>query len=81
MQSTPQSLIKWADFNANVAKTLKEVKEDGNLCDVTLVCEDDQQMEAHRIILSAASQVFRTMFKQYQHPHPVVFLRGVTSKG
>ena len=80
MPSANQGFIKWQDFNATVTRTFREIKEDGDFCDVTIVCEDDQQMEAHRIILAAASSVFKSMFKQTWHPHPVVFLRGMKGK-
>jgi len=45
--------------------------------DVTLVCDDDQ-VEAHRIILSASSWLFRRMLMQKSHNHPLIYLRGVT---
>ena len=45
--------------------------------DVTLVCEDDHQIEAHKIILSACSPFFSTVLKRNKHSHPLVYMKGL----
>lgn len=77
----PQKLhIKWTGFQDNVSGSLGTVQEDGDFSDVTLVCDDDQQIKAHKVILAASSSVFKSMLKRTGHPHPLIFLRGVTAK-
>ena len=41
------------------------LRDDNNFDDVTLACEDDQQVEAHKVIL--AGQVFFTKLTHSQH--------------
>jgi len=44
---------------------------------VTLACEDDGQIEAHKVILSSCSTFFRNILKKNTHPHPLLYLKGV----
>ena len=37
------------------------LKEDKDFNDVTLVCEDGQQMEAHKVILASSSPLFQRL--------------------
>ena len=53
------------------------LREDKAFTDVTLVCEDGQQLEAHKIILAATSPVFQKILEGNKHPHPLIYLRRV----
>ena len=76
------SLAPWAasslsgDFGDNLSSSFKDLREDGDLLDVTLVC-DDEQLEAHKIILSAGSVFFKSVIKRNPHAHPLIYLKGV----
>ena len=48
--------------------------------DVTLVSEDEVQMSAHKLVLSASSSFFKSVFRKNPHSHPLIYLTGVTSK-
>ena len=41
------------------------------------VCNNEQQVKAHKVILSSMSSVFKRMFVNNPHPEPMVFLKGV----
>ena len=56
------------------------MRKDEDFSDVTLVCEDDKQIYAHRIILSACSPFFSTVLRQNGHPHPMIYMRGLKAK-
>ena len=43
--------LKWKDFRESVGSAFGELRGDKDFTDVTLVCEDGQQMEAHRVVL------------------------------
>ena len=49
-----------------------------DFCDVTLVRRDNQQLEVHKVILSAYINVFKNMLASNKHPHPMIFTRGVS---
>jgi len=45
--------------------------------DVTLVCDDQTQLAAHKIVLSAMSPIFKEMLQSNPDPNPVIHLTGV----
>ena len=67
--------LTWANFQKNVESIFGEVKLSQDFSDVTLVGEDFE-VEAHRLVLSAGSQVFQQVLKKAKHPHPLIFLNG-----
>ena len=51
--------LQWNDFKENVIGAFGSLRETTDFADVTLACEDGNQVEAHRVILSACSPYFR----------------------
>ena len=48
---------------------------------MTLVCEDREQLEAHKVILSACSPFLRNLLKKTnKHPHPLVYMMGMNAR-
>jgi len=76
MGSTEKFCLRWNDFEANISGAFRELREDKDFFDITLACDDDQ-VEAHKVILSACSPFFRTVLKRNKHQHPLVYLKGV----
>ena len=72
--------LKWNEFQENVNSTFWNLREDNEFADVTLVCEDGQQLESHKVILAASSPFFKNLLKRNQHPHPLIYMRGVKSE-
>ena len=72
--------LNWMDFQKNMAASYHNLRENPDYSDVTLVCEDDQQIEAHRIILTACSPFFDTILQRNKHSHPIVYMRGTKTK-
>ena len=68
--------LRWNDFENNISSSFRELREDKDFFDITLVC-DDNQLEAHKVILSACSPFFRTVLKKNPHQHPLLYLKGV----
>ena len=76
--SAPENFcLKWRQFYQNVGDSLSELLNDSDLCDVTLACDDDEQIEAHKVVLAACSPFFKNIFKKKNHSHPFVYLRGI----
>ena len=69
--------LQWNDFRDDLHTAMTNLRKDTDFTDVTLVCEDGQQVEAHKAILAASSPFFQTLFGRNRHPHPLVFMRGV----
>ena len=72
--------LKWNDFQENVNTAFGNLREDSEFADVTLACEDGQQMEAHKVILAASSPFFDEIFQRIKHPYPLIYLRGFKSE-
>ena len=79
--SNPEKLcLKWNDFKERVSSTFGELRADQDLTDVTLACEDGEQVEAHKVILAASSPFFMEIFKRNKHPHPLIYMRALNSE-
>ena len=46
--------LKWNDFQENVNSAFGDLRGSGDFSDVTLACEDGQQIEAHKVVLAAS---------------------------
>jgi len=68
--------LRWNDFETSISRAFKELREEKDFFDVTLVC-DDSQIEAHKVILSACSPFFRSILRRNPHQHPLLYLKGV----
>ena len=75
--STEKLSLKWNDFQENLCLSVKELKGSVDFSDVTLACDDDEQIEAHKVILSGSSPYFKNILTKNVHPHPLIFLRGL----
>ena len=69
--------LQWNDFKENVSSAFGDLRQDKEFTDVTLACEDGQQVEAHKVILVASSPFFLNILKRNKHPHPLIYMRGV----
>jgi len=72
--------LKWNDFQANINAAFGSLRTDNDFTDVTLACEDGQQVEAHKVILAASSPFFQNLLKRNKHPHPLIYMKGVKSE-
>jgi len=76
MGSQEKFCLRWNDFESNISLAFRELREDKDFFDVTLACDDDQ-IQAHKVILSACSPFFRQILKRNRHDHPLLYLKGV----
>ena len=72
--------LKWNDFKQNITSANNELRDTTEFSDVTLVCEDNYQVEAHRVILFACSEFFKTIFRNAKHTHPLIYMKGTKAK-
>ena len=72
--------LKWNDFRDNVGSAFGELRCDKDFTDVTLVCEDGEQVDAHKLVLISSSPFFMNLLARVKHPHPLVYMRGVNSE-
>ena len=68
--------LRWNDFECSISGAFKELRNDKDFFDVTIAC-DDEQLQAHKVILGACSQFFRKILQRNPHQHPLLYLKGV----
>ena len=71
-------ILRYDHFKENTFTTFGDLRESKDFADVTLACEDGQQVEAHKVILAASSPFFQNVLKTNQHTHPLIFMRNVS---
>jgi len=74
--SSEKFCLRWNDFESNISVAFRELRDDKDFFDVTLAC-DDEQISAHKVILSACSPFFRNILRRNPHQHPLLYLKGV----
>ena len=79
MNRTDKFCLKWEDFQENTITSFKVLREKHYFSDVTLACEDGEQINAHKLILSASSAFFDNILIENTHAHPIIYMKGVTS--
>ena len=72
--------MKWNDFQQNILTSYYDFRKDQDFTDVTLVCKEDNQIKAHRIVLSSCSPFFCRLLKRNNHSHPMIYMRGLKAK-
>merc|ERR1719369_247130 len=78
MDASNKLNLKLSGFQSNISKSFLQLRENEEFCDVTLACDDDQYIEAHKVILSACSTFFKNVLSKTKHSHPFIFLRGIS---
>ena len=68
--------LKWNDFQSNCTYAFRDLREDKDFLDVTLSC-GEEQIQAHKVIISACSPFFRDVLRKNPHTHPLLYLKGV----
>ena len=69
--------LKWNDFLLNLSTSFGILRKEEEFYDVSLVCDDEQILSAHKVVLSASSDLFK---RKADHSKPMIYLNGVSSK-
>lgn len=79
MDSLENVYLESRDHSVLLKDSLQDIRVNRELFDVTLASDDGEQIQAHKVILSACSPIFRRMLISNHHPHPLLFMRGLKS--
>ena len=71
--------LGWPQFGTYSKNAFQSLYSDKDFLDVTLIADDDKQFKAHKVILISSSSFFHRALTTNPHPHPLLFLKGVTS--
>jgi hypothetical protein len=67
----------WKTFSSNLTRTLQDLATEGHFTDVTLVSDDQTQVQAHKLIIGAFSPVLKNLIQQNPHSQSLLYLCGV----
>ena len=59
--------LKWNEFESHIGTSFKELRDENDLFDVWLNCEDGE-MAAHKLVLSSCSSVLKKLLRRRQTP-------------
>lgn len=68
--------LRWSNHQSNMLSVFDELLQTETLVDVTIACEG-LSMKAHKVVLSACSPYFQTLFLQNPCKHPIVILKDI----
>ena len=71
------SMLADNNFSSNAKHILENLLTGSEYTDVTLACEDDEQIKAHKFILSASSPFFKRVFLENPEPNSLIFLHDI----
>ena len=71
MTTSEKLCLQWNDFQNIVSTAFGDLRNDGDLTNVTLACSDGRQIESHQVVLAAISPFFLDILKKNKHLHPL----------
>ncbi|KAK6627449.1 hypothetical protein RUM44_009926 [Polyplax serrata] len=76
MQTMQQFCLRWNNHQPNFISVFTALLTDETLVDVTLACEG-KHLQAHKVVLSACSAYFQSLFTANPCQHPIVILKDI----
>lgn len=76
MSSAQEYCLRWKYHHSNLQQMFSNLLERESYTDVTLACEG-KTLRAHKMVLSACSTYFDSIFSEYDEKNPIVILRDV----
>lgn len=74
--NSQQFCLRWNNYQTNLTCVFDQLLQSESFVDVTLAC-DGNQIKAHKIVLSACSPYFQSLFFDNPCQHPIIIMRDV----
>ena len=69
--------LQWNDFGQYAERTIRNLADDSQFTDVTLISDDKRRIKAHKVILCSSSIFFNEILSETPTDHPMLFLKGI----
>ena len=69
--------LNWHTFSDHLLENFKHLYSSNQFADVTLVCDDQKQLKAHKFVLGGCSKVFLRILESHPQKHPVIYLKDM----
>ncbi|KAJ9589828.1 hypothetical protein L9F63_027911, partial [Diploptera punctata] len=76
MASPQQFCLRWNNYQSNLTNVFDQLLQSESFVDVTLAC-DGHSVKAHKMVLSACSPYFQSLFFDNPCQHPIVILKDI----
>ena len=80
MMDNANVTLEWKAFRPTIMNSFQNLYMDEVLADVTLACEGNHKILAHKVVLSACSNLFKQILANNKNPHPLIYLQGLDEK-
>ena len=67
----------WHTYPEHLRGMMQDMLTSEDFADVTLVCDDNKSIMAHKNILSACSPFFKNIFLVTENLNPIIYLQGI----
>ncbi|KAK4877669.1 hypothetical protein RN001_010175 [Aquatica leii] len=74
--SPQQFCLRWNNYQSNLTNVFDQLLQSESFVDVTLAC-DGHSVKAHKMVLSACSPYFQSLFFDNPCQHPIVIMRDI----
>lgn len=71
-----QFCLRWNNYGRNLTNVFDQLLQNESFVDVTLAC-DGHSIKAHKMVLSACSPYFQSLFFDNPCQHPIIIMRDV----
>merc|ERR1712129_272282 len=75
--SMEEYLLSKNNYGSSIQKSFRKMFSDTEFSDVTLVCEEEVSLRAHKVVLAGSSPFFARILGRNPHPSPLVYLKGL----
>ena len=72
--------LKWNDFQQTVTNSFRSLRKEEEFFDVTLVSDDEVFVKGHKLVLSACSDIFKSILKKSSATNSFIYLPGISSQ-
>ena len=79
MSQSEKFCLKWNNFQQNISHSFTKLRRESHFFDVTLVSADQRQIKAHKVVLSACSEFFKSILSENSHGHPLLYIDGISA--
>lgn len=69
--------LRWNNHQNNLLGVFSQLLQEESLVDVTLACSEGHSIRAHKVVLSACSSYFQSLFLDHPNRHPIIILKDV----
>ena len=77
MERSNDFFLKWNNFQRNISDSVSNLYREADFSDITIACDGNYQIQAHKIILAASSPILKDLLKRCKHSNSIILMIGI----